>query len=111
MKLKSKLGEIEKMHKQRLKMGELEACEARQTDRQADPQALHEAGAMVPWLRSEIAKLGMEIHTGEAQAQALSAALLKLEGMEIKSKDLALAITYLETAMWRLRKHLGNAER
>lgn len=74
----------------------------------ADPRDAHEAGVRAAGLIGEVGDLSQSVHLGEAQAEKITDALAKLETLPVKGRELALAITYLETGLWRLRKHLGQ---
>lgn len=74
----------------------------------AEPREAHEARERAERLAVEIAELGMECHLGEAAHGEMAKALARLEDLPTHGRELALAKTYLETAIWRLRNHLGQ---
>ena len=71
-------------------------------------QAKFDARERLPRLRNEAALLDTDIELGEAAAGQLKHALFHARTINNGGRELALAMTYLETAAWRLRCHLGN---
>ena len=62
----------------------------------------------LPRLRSEAATLETDIELAEAAAVQIRQGLNNARTIANGGRELALAMTYLETAEWRLRCHLGN---
>jgi len=74
----------------------------------ADMVAAHDAKERLPRLRNEAAKLATDIELGEAAHQSLNHALTHMRTIDAGGRELSLAITEAETAVWRLRNHLGQ---
>jgi hypothetical protein len=68
----------------------------------------HLAKERLPRLRHEAAKLATDIELGEAAHQSLNIALTHMRTIDAGGRELSLAITEAETALWRLRNHLGQ---
>ncbi len=68
----------------------------------------HLAKERLPRLRSEACTLETDIELGEAAAVQIRQGLNNARTIATGGRELALAMTYLETAEWRLRCHLGT---
>lgn len=89
------------------KRREIAADEAR-VERDEDLHETQWAKERLPRLRNEAAKLETDIELGEAAHQSLNIALTHMRTIDASGRELALAITEAETALWRLRQHLGD---
>ncbi len=72
-------------------------------------QVSHDARERLPRLRNEVAALETDIELGEAALSQLNQGLNNARTIANGGRELALAMTYLETAAWRMRCHLGTA--
>ena len=91
------------------KRSDLKANTAKARSTSADPRDAHEAGERVPFLNREIARLELEIDLAKSSLGLLQQALKNFNGVSDKPREMALAATALETAIWRLTNHLGTA--
>jgi hypothetical protein len=76
-------------------------------DPDASPQAQHNAEFSIGSLERTLDPLCRSAHTGENAAAQLDEIHAKLSAMPSGSAELTLAIRDLETASFRLRRHLG----
>lgn len=91
------------------KRAELKANEVKARSTKADPRDASDAAERIPFLKGQqIPALETDIELAEAAAHQAGNALTNLRTVKNGGRELALAITELETALWRLRNHLGT---
>lgn len=89
------------------KRAQLTRCRALALDPEATPQRHHDATVNVAELERSLEPLCRDADLGEAMAARLAAMIDDLRSC-VSGDDLRLAITHLEDARFRLRRHLGS---
>jgi hypothetical protein len=91
------------------KRSDLKANEVKAKSTKADPRDASDAKERLPFLKQEIGRMELEIDQTKAALGLLKKAAEVMDAPKTKGRELALAATYLETAIWRLTNHLGTA--